>query len=257
MVVAARSGRVWSTRESSRAGCDSPDCSSLSNHVIVDHGDGSYAEYQHLSHRGALVEAGDVVCRGQAIALCGRTGYTTGAHLHFAVLDTTGHSVPPAFEDIDGPRGFPVPQGAYVSDNDRRVGCLPAPYSTISRLGFAHQGIVLDQEVPLVESAPTRRITGRYRGPLTQVALHRRRVDGSVGSWTEECVEVDEEGRFEVVVDWRGYGRGEYWLMLTGAGEGCEEPSWSWSYRLRLEREASGPPAGADGRRDREEPRAP
>ncbi len=57
-----------------------------SNLVRIDHGDGSYALYAHLTQNGALVEVGDSVAAGEIIALSGNTGYTLGlAHLHFQV----------------------------------------------------------------------------------------------------------------------------------------------------------------------------
>ncbi len=51
--------------------------------VIIDHGLGVYSYLAHLSE--ALVSAGDVVERGQKIALSGSTGRVTGPHLHWTV----------------------------------------------------------------------------------------------------------------------------------------------------------------------------
>jgi hypothetical protein len=49
--------------------------------VFVDHGQGLYTMYFHLSD--VLVTEGESVKRGQTIALVGATGRVTGAHLHF------------------------------------------------------------------------------------------------------------------------------------------------------------------------------
>lgn len=51
--------------------------------VEVDHGNGLVSRYAHNSVN--LIAAGDEVQAGQAIALVGSTGHSTGAHLHFEV----------------------------------------------------------------------------------------------------------------------------------------------------------------------------
>lgn len=51
--------------------------------VIISHGGDIVTLYAHTS--AVLVQAGDTVTRGQAIARAGSTGWATGPHLHFEV----------------------------------------------------------------------------------------------------------------------------------------------------------------------------
>lgn len=52
--------------------------------VEVNHGNGYVTRYAHNSR--VLVAAGDTVQRGQAVAVVGSTGRSTGPHVHFEVL---------------------------------------------------------------------------------------------------------------------------------------------------------------------------
>ncbi|MBO4880080.1 MAG: peptidoglycan DD-metalloendopeptidase family protein [Firmicutes bacterium] len=72
-ILAANSGKVI------KAGWNN----SYGYMVMVDHGGGIVTLYAHSSK--LLVKTGDVVARGQAIALIGSTGMSTGNHLHFEV----------------------------------------------------------------------------------------------------------------------------------------------------------------------------
>lgn len=53
------------------------------NYIIINHKNGWYSTYAHLSKR--YVEEGDVVEMGQVIGLMGETGNAHGVHLHFSL----------------------------------------------------------------------------------------------------------------------------------------------------------------------------
>lgn len=81
LITASRAGRVYFVEESGRDG------GFPNNLVIVDHEDGSYAEYMHLTQNGALVSVGQRVQKGDQIGLSGSTGLAGYPHLHFVVAE--------------------------------------------------------------------------------------------------------------------------------------------------------------------------
>jgi murein DD-endopeptidase MepM/ murein hydrolase activator NlpD len=72
------------------------------NAVRLRHAGGFTSWYFHIQANGVLVNVGDVVTQGQAIATSGGTGRSTGAHLHFQVQADSidwGQSVAHSFGD--------------------------------------------------------------------------------------------------------------------------------------------------------------
>jgi len=59
--------------------------SEYGNMVEIDHDNGLTSRYAHLSK--SLVKVGEVVMKGQNVALVGATGRVTGPHLHFEVRE--------------------------------------------------------------------------------------------------------------------------------------------------------------------------
>lgn len=239
VVAASRAGVVWAVREDSVIGCDEPRCRDEANYVVLDHGDGTFSEYQHLQPMGALVEEGDQVCAGQAIGLCGTTGYTSGPHLHFSVFDSARQTIPTRFVEAEAAQrgwGLAVPGAIYVSGNDRPSTCQAIAPSRLHRLAFAHQGIRLDESVPtMIEASGPRELVlrGSYRGQLTHIAALRQRRGGEA---VVECVPVGEDGRFELRVAWpqARFSGGEYLFMVTGANAQCHHTGAAWAYHLNV-----------------------
>jgi len=68
------------------------------NSVIIDHGEGIYTGYYHLSR--FKVKKGDFVKKGEVIGLAGATGRVTGPHLHFSVRVNAVQVDPLQFIDV-------------------------------------------------------------------------------------------------------------------------------------------------------------
>jgi murein DD-endopeptidase MepM/ murein hydrolase activator NlpD len=79
------------------------------NWIEVTHADGTFAQYLHLTQRGARVGVGDSVVQGQVIGISGFTGLTgPREHLHFIVFDeitdTSRISLPVTFRNVSSPQ---------------------------------------------------------------------------------------------------------------------------------------------------------
>lgn len=81
MITAAREGEVVYIEESGIDG-EFPN-----NLVVIEHDDGTFAQYMHLTKDGALVEVGQSVSQGSEIGLSGNTGLAGFPHLHFIVTE--------------------------------------------------------------------------------------------------------------------------------------------------------------------------
>lgn len=101
-IFAARDGIVFDVASANfSGGLDAARDGPKANVVRILHDDGTYAIYAHLNWNSIRVRPGDRVRRGEYIAESGNTGYSSGPHLHFAVVRNAGmriESVPVTFQ---------------------------------------------------------------------------------------------------------------------------------------------------------------
>ena len=106
-VYAARAGVVVEIAYSNYAGGMDPELDGpRANIVRVLHDDGTFGLYAHLDRASVRVRPGERVSEGQYIADSGNTGFTTGPHLHFAVLRNGGFELQSVPFQFRGPSGM-------------------------------------------------------------------------------------------------------------------------------------------------------
>jgi len=89
------------------------------NYVVVDHGNGVSTVYAH--HKLNLVREGDIVRRGQKIAEVGRTGNSTGPHLHFELrIDGLQRNPLPLLNDVEEIPAETAAQNATLGSQSAR-----------------------------------------------------------------------------------------------------------------------------------------
>ena len=96
---------------------------SMGDWLEIDHGGGWRTRYMHC--RELLVDRGRAVRAGEAVALVGSTGRSTGPHLHFEVSK-------------DGERLDPMlffPDGGATAASESETGTDPAAAGTVSESG--------------------------------------------------------------------------------------------------------------------------
>lgn len=71
-------------------------------YVKIKHDDGRVTLYGHFAESPAVAR-GDKVVQGQQIGIAGSTGYSTGTHLHFSILENGAYLNPFDFVDFSAP----------------------------------------------------------------------------------------------------------------------------------------------------------
>lgn len=107
-ILAARGGTVWKAKYDSVSHITPETVQGMSlkkavekaalytNYVCIEHCDGTYAEYLHLTNVTVVAE-GEKVKKGQLIGYVGVSGITSQPHLHFNVFvirGEKGYSIP-------------------------------------------------------------------------------------------------------------------------------------------------------------------
>jgi murein DD-endopeptidase MepM/ murein hydrolase activator NlpD len=149
------------------------------NYITIDHGDGEYSHYAHLATGAFIVENGQRVEQGQALAIAGNSGYTLGEgggyHVHVSVtraLPISSSSIPFRFEDL--------PDSARGAMNRTIVSSNASPYCDCRE---RHAGALA------VRATPDKQFSGQL----------------SVAQWWSDLVTVSKGSKsFDVMVSWTG-----------------------------------------------------
>lgn len=112
-ILAARGGKVVGIHSSSDKWGLDPELAKEANFVLIDHGDGTYAEYIHLGKYKVAVRIGQQVETGDLLGYSGLSGCMGKPHLHFNVfkiIDGKPISIPVQFSE-----GNYTPKEAVIS----------------------------------------------------------------------------------------------------------------------------------------------
>ncbi len=118
-ILAARSGHVAEIQDQfDGIGINS-------NFISIEHEDGTRAVYAHIQKNGTLVLIGAHVHQGDVIAYSGMVGQTIFPHVHFYVVDASGHaSMPISFNEVmneNSQTGVPLAGRFYTSQNTEQA----------------------------------------------------------------------------------------------------------------------------------------
>ncbi len=124
-IIAAKGGTVISvTKGFGRGGLGNRDGGGYGNNVVIDHGDGYFTRYSHLSSVDSSISVGVTVKKGQKLGVMGSSGNSTGTHLDFTVYQGSTN----ARERID-PLEFYNTEPSYGSIVPSTITGLPSGYS--------------------------------------------------------------------------------------------------------------------------------
>lgn len=236
-ILAVRGGTVIGVKNDSDKGCGNGSCGNLANYVYIDHGDGTFARYLHLQHKGTRVKVGDKVCRGQLIGLSGNTGFSTGPHLHLEIMTGLNISLPVYFEELrDVSAGVAYPRLRVTSQNTEVTGCSDRPASLCRGDLFAYRGVVLDSPFVCwnIERGRDYTFKGRVGHNVTGLAFQ---VKYPGKGWVRRCIKVTDK-KFSFQWFWpTTEDHGEAFLFISAAYYSSDTTCTGisgWSSSLRI-----------------------
>jgi murein DD-endopeptidase MepM/ murein hydrolase activator NlpD len=201
-VLAVAAGRVIKVIEDipNNAEGAEPDPDATANAVQIDHGNGLQSLYAHLDQFGVAVEPGQLVARGQYLGRSGNSGYATGPHLHYEVLNAAGRSSSTGFAESLAAGGIAEEGDRVTSQNSLDVGSVDGFIdSTLAGDVFTGNNVELFEPTPpafYYATQQTYSVGGRVTDGATSVCLAL--VDPESGD-TDFCEpqEVNADGTFE------------------------------------------------------------
>ena len=230
-IAAAKSGLVWLAYDSSNDGCGDVICADLGNYIIIDHGDGTFGKYWHLQQYGALVEAGEMVQKGQIIGLSGNTGWSTEPHLHFEVGDVFQQSLPLHVDEFtDVSYGVPHAGVSITSTNFEDSSSEAVSYSSCPDNLFQFMGISLTSDVPCSVAIPGQsyEVIGQNHTTSGMVLINQYIND----EWQYNCIDTEQDGSFAANISWNQDNSSSH-LMISAAEDDCYSfAGWAYSPRI-------------------------
>ena len=221
-IVAPANGRVLMVRSDSDKGCNDPSCLGDDNKIHMQLEDGNVLVLAHLQKDGVFVQPGDTVCRGEVVGLSGNTGYSSGPHLHMAVLDVYRESIPIYFHELKSfSGGVPMYGITLKSENAPLETCDSVGADTCAADMFLHRGVELTSEFPCraVRPGAATVVTGKS---LAQGAwVHFSIKSPGDEDFMTECHPVLPDGSFEFTVNWPLDMSGQHYFMMGTAHENC------------------------------------
>lgn len=200
-VIAARGGTVVVAVDGFGEGGNDVGLVPRTNLIVVDHGGGTADSYLHLQDGTFFVDVGDVVAAGDLLAKSGNSGFTSGPHLHFAVVDAAMRSQRACFDpgDVVPATGDTVTTTAST---------LPEPdvfpRSLLAADLFADSGIVIDNDITAWAIDGTLHVEGHITNDRLRAAVFIAPFEGG-NSLKDVVVVADADGAFTADLDTAGF----------------------------------------------------
>jgi len=159
-------GRVMSVKEDSNITCSS-NCNDA-NHVVIDHGNGFIGKYLHFCQNCVDVALGAEINSDTRIGGAGNTGWSTGTHLHFELVNIEDNcTVTYGFSNINSGARTALAQGTTYSSLNAGTAFSSYTASKINGSAYEIVGITLTEGIDWYLSAGD---TITVKGSLTSAA---------------------------------------------------------------------------------------